>query len=65
MNLLFPLGYPCPLGIWKRQLSAGVAVLAVHFYCFAGSGVALMSNFEQLLRGVWKPESNEILRMSL
>ncbi|KAI6072248.1 Trimeric intracellular cation channel type A isoform X1 [Aix galericulata] len=30
-----------------------------------GSGVALMSNFEQLLRGVWKPETNEILHMSL
>ncbi|XP_058148928.1 trimeric intracellular cation channel type A [Dasypus novemcinctus] len=29
-----------------------------------GSGVALMSNFEQLLRGVWKPDSNEVLHMS-
>ncbi|XP_029772462.1 trimeric intracellular cation channel type A [Suricata suricatta] len=29
-----------------------------------GSGVALMSTFEQLLRGVWKPETNEILHMS-
>ncbi|XP_074060502.1 trimeric intracellular cation channel type A [Macrotis lagotis] len=29
-----------------------------------GSGVALMSNFEQLLRGVWKPETNEILQMT-
>uniref|UniRef100_A0A8C5QG06 Trimeric intracellular cation channel type A n=1 Tax=Leptobrachium leishanense TaxID=445787 RepID=A0A8C5QG06_9ANUR len=29
-----------------------------------GSGVALMSNVEQLLRGVWKPETNEILQMS-
>uniref|UniRef100_A0AAV2KP46 Trimeric intracellular cation channel type A n=1 Tax=Knipowitschia caucasica TaxID=637954 RepID=A0AAV2KP46_KNICA len=29
-----------------------------------GSGVALMSNFEQLLRGVWRPETNEILHMS-
>ncbi|KFO24692.1 Trimeric intracellular cation channel type A [Fukomys damarensis] len=29
-----------------------------------GSGVALMANFEQLLRGVWKPETNEILHMS-
>ncbi|KAA0707912.1 Trimeric intracellular cation channel type A [Triplophysa tibetana] len=28
------------------------------------SGVALMANFEQLLRGVWKPETNEILNMS-
>lgn len=31
----------------------------------SGSGVALMSNFEQLLRGVWRPETNEILNMSL
>lgn len=30
-----------------------------------GSGVALMANFEQLLRGVWKPETNEVLHMSL
>ncbi|PKU32927.1 trimeric intracellular cation channel type a [Limosa lapponica baueri] len=30
----------------------------------SGSGVALLSNFEQLLRGVWKPETNEVLRMS-
>ncbi|XP_045145693.1 trimeric intracellular cation channel type A [Echinops telfairi] len=30
----------------------------------AGSGVALMSNVEQLLRGVWKPETNELLHMS-
>ncbi|XP_030075373.1 trimeric intracellular cation channel type A [Microcaecilia unicolor] len=29
-----------------------------------GSGIALMSNFEQLLRGVWKPETNEVLHMS-
>lgn len=47
------------------ELSSGVAVLAVCFYCSTGSGVALMSNFEQLLRGVWRPETNEILHMSL
>uniref|UniRef100_A0A8C0WET5 Trimeric intracellular cation channel type A n=1 Tax=Castor canadensis TaxID=51338 RepID=A0A8C0WET5_CASCN len=29
-----------------------------------GAGVALLSNFEQLLRGVWKPETNEIMHMS-
>lgn len=34
-------------------------------YMCAGSGVALISNFEQLLRGVWRPETNEILNMSL
>lgn len=30
-----------------------------------GAGVALISNFEQLIRGVWKPETNEFLNMSL
>lgn len=34
-------------------------------YMSSGSGVALISNFEQLLRGVWRPETNEILNMSL
>lgn len=34
-------------------------------YIFPGSGVALMSNFEQLLRGIWRPDTNEILNMSL
>ncbi|XP_053148055.1 trimeric intracellular cation channel type A isoform X2 [Hemicordylus capensis] len=29
-----------------------------------GAGVALMSNFEQLLRGIWKPETNELLHMT-
>lgn len=29
-----------------------------------GSGVALMTNFEQLIRGVWKPETNEIMHMT-
>ncbi|XP_078527432.1 trimeric intracellular cation channel type A [Lissotriton helveticus] len=29
-----------------------------------GSGVALMSNFEQLIRGVWKPETNEVMHMT-
>ena len=36
-----------------------------YFYARLGSGVALISNFEQLLRGVWRPETNEILNMSL
>ncbi|NWR23686.1 TM38A protein, partial [Emberiza fucata] len=57
-----------------RKISAGVHH-AHHLYhhgwfvmmatgWLKGSGVALMSNFEQLLRGVWKPETNEILHMS-
>ncbi|XP_076614631.1 trimeric intracellular cation channel type B isoform X1 [Chaetodon auriga] len=29
-----------------------------------GAGGGLISNFEQLVRGVWKPETNELLRMS-
>ncbi|CAH2330186.1 trimeric intracellular cation channel type B, partial [Pelobates cultripes] len=29
-----------------------------------GAGGGLISNFEQLVRGVWKPESNELLKMS-
>ncbi|XP_034035948.1 trimeric intracellular cation channel type A [Thalassophryne amazonica] len=57
-----------------RKIAAGVhhAHHAYHHGFFImvivgyvkGSGVALMSNFEQLLRGVWRPESNEILNMS-
>lgn len=30
----------------------------------AGAGGGLLSNFEQLVRGVWKPETNELLKMS-
>uniref|UniRef100_A0A8D0L6Q8 Transmembrane protein 38B n=1 Tax=Sphenodon punctatus TaxID=8508 RepID=A0A8D0L6Q8_SPHPU len=29
-----------------------------------GAGGGLISNFEQLVRGVWRPESNELLNMS-
>ncbi|XP_028829986.1 trimeric intracellular cation channel type B isoform X3 [Denticeps clupeoides] len=29
-----------------------------------GAGGGLMSNFEQLVRGIWKPETNELLKMS-
>jgi len=57
-----------------RKIAAGVhhAHHAYHHGYFImvivgyvkGSGVALMSNFEQLLRGVWRPETNEILNMS-
>ncbi|XP_073398764.1 trimeric intracellular cation channel type B isoform X2 [Dendrobates tinctorius] len=31
---------------------------------WAKAGGGLISNFEQLVRGVWKPESNELLKMS-
>lgn len=29
-----------------------------------GAGGGLISNFEQLVRGIWKPETNELLKMS-
>uniref|UniRef100_A0A3Q4G8X9 Trimeric intracellular cation channel type A n=1 Tax=Neolamprologus brichardi TaxID=32507 RepID=A0A3Q4G8X9_NEOBR len=57
-----------------RKIAAGVhhAHHAYHHGFFimvivgyVKSGVALMSNFEQLLRGVWRPETNEILNMSV
>ncbi|XP_026179453.1 trimeric intracellular cation channel type A [Mastacembelus armatus] len=57
-----------------RKIAAGVhhAHHAYHHGFFImvivgyvkGSGVALMSNFEQLLRGMWRPETTEILNMS-
>ncbi|MEQ2267320.1 Trimeric intracellular cation channel type A, partial [Xenotaenia resolanae] len=57
-----------------RKIAAGVhhAHHAYHHGYFImvivgyvkGSGVALISNFEQLLRGVWRPETNEVLNMS-
>ncbi|XP_042198596.1 trimeric intracellular cation channel type A [Callorhinchus milii] len=57
-----------------RKISVGV-VHAHHAYHHGwiimalvgwakGAGVALISNFEQLVRGVWKPETNEFLNMS-
>ncbi|KAG8126749.1 hypothetical protein E2320_021811, partial [Naja naja] len=57
-----------------RKIAAGVHHAHHHYHhgwfimviigFVKGSGVALMSNFEQLLRGVWKPETNEFLHMS-
>ncbi|MBN3302993.1 trimeric intracellular cation channel type A [Amia ocellicauda] len=57
-----------------RKIAAGVhhAHHAYHHGWFImvitgyvkGSGVALMSNFEQLIRGVWRPETNEIAHMT-
>lgn len=29
-----------------------------------GAGGGLIRNFEQLVRGIWKPETNELLKMS-
>ncbi|TFK01751.1 SET and MYND domain-containing protein 4 [Platysternon megacephalum] len=57
---------------WK--ITAGVAHANSHFKnawlimvavgWARGAGGGLISNFEQLVRGVWKPESNELLKMS-
>ncbi|NWR89699.1 T38BA protein, partial [Furnarius figulus] len=57
---------------WK--ITAGVAHADRHFKdawlvmvavgWARGAGGGLISNFEQLVRGVWKPETNELLKMS-
>ncbi|NXP06862.1 T38BB protein, partial [Thinocorus orbignyianus] len=57
---------------WK--ITAGVAHANSHFKdawlvmvavgWARGAGGGLISNFEQLVRGVWKPETNELLKMS-
>ncbi|KAL4623114.1 trimeric intracellular cation channel type B-like isoform X1 [Arapaima gigas] len=47
----------------RSQYKDGLLVMvAVGWARGAGSG--LISNFEQLVRGVWKPETNELLKMS-
>lgn len=48
---------------WNEAVWSSKSPMAI--YMSSGSGVALISNFEQLLRGVWRPETNEILNMSL
>ncbi|XP_020636876.3 trimeric intracellular cation channel type A [Pogona vitticeps] len=57
-----------------RKIAAGVHHAHHHYHngwfimvivgFVKGSGVALMSNFEQLLRGIWKPDTNELLHMT-
>ncbi|NWU89000.1 T38BA protein, partial [Upupa epops] len=42
-------------GAWLVMIAVGWA---------RGAGGGLISNFEQLVRGVWKPETNELLKMS-
>ncbi|XP_051875464.1 trimeric intracellular cation channel type B-B-like isoform X1 [Pristis pectinata] len=46
----------------SRYRNGWLAVIAVGWAKGAGSG--LISNFEQLVRGVWMPERNELLKMS-
>ncbi|KAJ1218139.1 hypothetical protein NDU88_005722 [Pleurodeles waltl] len=57
-----------------RKILAGVAHANSHYSdawmvmiavgWAKGAGGGLISNFEQLVRGVWKPEHNELLKMS-
>ncbi|XP_077201486.1 trimeric intracellular cation channel type B [Paroedura picta] len=42
--------------------NAWIVMIAIGWARGAGGG--LISNFEQLVRGVWKPETNELLKMS-
>uniref|UniRef100_UPI00398E6795 trimeric intracellular cation channel type B-A-like isoform X2 n=1 Tax=Pristiophorus japonicus TaxID=55135 RepID=UPI00398E6795 len=46
----------------SRYRNGWLAVIAVGWAKGAGSG--LIANFEQLVRGVWIPERNELLKMS-
>ncbi|XP_015675919.1 trimeric intracellular cation channel type B [Protobothrops mucrosquamatus] len=39
-------------------------LLASSVWLLRRAGGGLISNFEQLVRGVWKPETNELLKMS-
>lgn len=55
--------------IWDQAVQATVTTqrtitqrLLLSFSLGAGGG--LISNFEQLVRGVWKPETNELLKMT-
>ncbi|XP_063311276.1 trimeric intracellular cation channel type B [Pelobates fuscus] len=46
----------------SRFQDAWLVMITIGWAKAAGGG--LISNFEQLVRGVWKPESNELLKMS-
>uniref|UniRef100_A0A8C5SVL2 Transmembrane protein 38B n=1 Tax=Laticauda laticaudata TaxID=8630 RepID=A0A8C5SVL2_LATLA len=46
----------------KRFADAWLIMIGVGWARGAGGG--LISNFEQLVRGIWKPETNELLKMS-
>ncbi|XP_026879058.2 trimeric intracellular cation channel type B isoform X2 [Electrophorus electricus] len=47
----------------SRKYKDGVFVMIAVGWA-KGAGGGLMSNFEQLVRGIWKPETNELLKMS-
>ncbi|KAL2099609.1 hypothetical protein ACEWY4_004003 [Coilia grayii] len=46
----------------QRKYDGLLVMIAVGWAKGAGGG--LMSNFEQLVRGIWKPETNELLKMT-
>ncbi|KAJ6657105.1 hypothetical protein lerEdw1_002850 [Lerista edwardsae] len=46
----------------SRYKNAWIVMIVVGWARGAGGG--LISNFEQLVRGVWRPETNELLNMS-
>ncbi|XP_061149142.1 trimeric intracellular cation channel type B isoform X1 [Syngnathus typhle] len=47
----------------RKKYKDGLLVM-IAIGCARGAGGGLISNFEQLVRGVWKPETNELLKMS-
>ncbi|KAL4617358.1 trimeric intracellular cation channel type B-like isoform X1 [Arapaima gigas] len=47
----------------KKTYQNGLLVMVATGWA-KGAGGGLISNFEQLVRGVWKPETNELLKMS-
>lgn len=58
-------------GVMSFSGSNGIVVVTerksvetCHKSAISGAGGGLISNFEQLVRGVWKPETNELLQMS-
>ncbi|KFP57438.1 Trimeric intracellular cation channel type B, partial [Cathartes aura] len=62
--------YRCFAFLPLRLLVAGMKEVTRTWKITAGvahadrAGGGLISNFEQLVRGVWKPETNELLKMS-
>lgn len=50
----------------KNDLSLNISlnILSLALSLSVGAGGGLLSNFEQLVRGIWKPETNELLKMT-
>ncbi|KAG9354150.1 hypothetical protein JZ751_012274, partial [Albula glossodonta] len=47
----------------QKHYKEGILVMIAAGWA-KGAGGGLISNFEQLVRGIWKPETNELLKMS-